>query len=178
MAGLNLSQPTDAQVEEQTAVKKESFLNLGLSLSLGMFLVVFMGWMTLRYYMSSLDKKLTSADEIIANNTTRLHGSQVDRIVNFSDRINFLSKSLNANTDPKGHLQLIESLMVSNVSLTGYEYNAVDRVAKVSATADSFRAIAEQIISLQSEKTVSKVQAGTAKYNALGNLAFDLIVRF
>lgn len=178
MAGINLSQPTEAQEEEQTAIKKQSFLNLGLSLSLGLFLVVFAGWGILRYFTISLDKKLASVDEIIANNTAKLRGPQVDRIVNFNDRINFLSKSLNANTDPKNHLQLIESLMVSSVSLVGYEYNAIDRVAKVSVTTDSFRAIAEQIISLQSEKTVSRVQAGTAKHNTAGKLAFDLIVHF
>lgn len=175
MAGVNLSQSMDAQAEKR---KKHLFSASGFPISIILLVVTVVGWGGLRWYIYSLDKKITALDVTIADSGNRLQGESVDRIVDFDTRVSLLGADSAELIDPETFLTTLESLIVPQVLLTDYEYDNREQICTVSGVTDNFRYLAEQIISLKSDPFFSTVKIHAISRNDEGKIEFTLKTNF
>lgn len=178
MVGLNLSQPSLQDVERETAQRKKNSFNLGLALSIGFLVLVFLVWGILYYLLGSVDRQVATADDMLSASTSSFRGDAIDKILAFDDRLHLINKGLAAGLDPKSQLDFLENLMVQGVSLDSYEYDAEARVIKIKAHASNIRSIAEQLMSFQNEKSLTKVQSEGVNRDQEGRLTFNTMLFF
>lgn len=154
MPGVNLSQ---SMIEEERPLQR-SFFDTGVILSLVVLMLVGLGWGGLRLYMNSLDAKIAALDTTINANGEDLRGDRIDRVADFEARIKYFSKNKEDFIEPENILAALETVMVSGIVLTKYEYDQVTGVSTISGRSEDFKKLAEQILSLKSERIFSQVE--------------------
>lgn len=175
MAGVNLSRLT---VTDQQPHGKGHFAVSGFWISIVVLLVTLAGWGGLRWYIHSLDQKVAALDTIIADDTSRLTGDDVDRVADFSARLTFIGSDPATLVDPQTIFAKLESLVVPQVTLVKYEHDQSARTSTVSGTTDNFRYLAEQIVSFKGESSFVGVQVGDISRSDKGAIEFTLIISF
>lgn len=174
MSDLNLSQSM-AQKQEET---KTDLFDRGFLVVFGVFFLTLVVWGGLRLYLYSLEKQGTSLDNVLAERSTQLRGSDVNRVVDFDTRRAFVSQEMDVIVDPSDLLRQVEGLMVPAVSLTRYEYNKEEKVVTLGGTTSNFRHIAEQVLGLKSEKMFENIVVDTIGRDKDGQLIFILKAHF
>jgi hypothetical protein len=172
MAGVNLSQSTALAREHQS---QRRFAVSGFLISTIVLAVTLIGWGGLRWYIHSLDQKIATLEVTIATDTGRLTGETVDRIADFSVRMGLLGKDPAELVDPEATFAKLETLIVPQVTLVRYEYDESAGTSSVSGTTESFRYLAEQIISLQSDPLFGQIRVDSIDRDDDGAIEFTLI---
>lgn len=175
MAGVNLSQSMTAS---DGGSRKKARMSFGFPISIVLLVLTLLGWGGLRWYMSSLDGKITRLDAEIAANSTEFQSERVERIENFDARLSLLNTDPAEMIDPESILAKLESVMVPQVVLTEYEYNGEEKQVSVSGKTDNFRYVAEQIISLKSDPMFSRVEVSSVSRDEDGKIEFTLVSQF
>ena len=152
MPGVNLSQPMEEESSE-----KRSFFDAGILLSFGVLLLVGLTWGGIRFYLSSLDKKIVAIESTLQVNAAQTKGAGVDRVVDFDARLHYFFENKN-EFDTQDILKRLEDTMVSGVTLTDFKYDTSERVIAISGKCDDFRKLADQMFSFKSEKVFSQVR--------------------
>jgi len=176
MAGINLSQSMTGN--DGSSKKKEALFDTGFVVAFLIFLVVVLGWAGLRFYITQLNKQITALDTTIAEHNAELQGGAVDRVADFDRRLQFLAENATERTEPSQIFSQLESLMVPSNALLEYEYNKTEKVITFSARTNNYRNIAEQVISLKSEKMFSSVKVDTIDRDKEGRITFTLKAHF
>jgi len=175
MTGVNLSQSMAAQAEKR---KKHLFSASGFPITIILLILILVGWGGLRFYLYSLDKKITALDATITDSESKFQGESIDRIADFDTRVSLLGADPSELIDPETFLIKLESLIVPQVLLTSYEYDDREKVCTVSGRTDNFRYLAEQIISLKSDPFFSDVKIDAISRNTEGKIEFTLKTNF
>ncbi|MFZ2300038.1 MAG: hypothetical protein WAW00_02810 [Candidatus Moraniibacteriota bacterium] len=169
MAGMNLSSSKIEQKEGRSGIFDGSF-----SIILTIFFLVVASWVGMRWYIMTLNDKLASIDSVIAENSLRLQGKDVDRVATFDSRLSLIGKQLQGESaDSQKLLTQLEGLTVPNVRLTEYRYDVMEKTVVVSGETENFKYVAQQIISLKSEKPFTNVTVDSLKRTKEGRIAFS-----
>ena len=171
MAGVNLSQSMASQTEKS---EKRPFSASGFPVSIIILVLTLVGWGGLRWYIHTFDVKISQLETTLALDADKLHGVRVDRVTDFSNRLTFLGADLSQFIDPKTLLTLLETLMVPQVVLVGYEYNEKEKVITIVGETENFRYLAEQIISFKSDPLFSKTRVDAIERNEDEKIRFTL----
>ncbi len=169
MAGINLSPSVQGGKTE-----KRSLFDRGLMISLTLFLLVAGLWGGMRWYIKTLNDDIASLDQALSEHAAELRGMQVDRIVDFDNRLSLMAKNIDGALDPKQILEQAESLVIPSVILREYEYNPEDGTITVGGETENFKYLAQQIISLKSQPIFGELKVDTINRTKEGRIAFTL----
>ncbi len=173
MPGVNLSQSMPGEESSE----KRSFFDMGILLSLGALIVVGLVWGGIRFYMSSLDKKIADIEVTLGASTAQTKGGRVDRVADFETRLKYFSENKN-EFEPEVILKQLEGVMVSGVLLTGFQYDQEERLLTLSGKSDDFRKLADQMFSFKTEKMFSQVRVETIDRDDENKVTFVLKAGF
>ena len=170
MSGVDLSQSMTEQREEA----RRGLFDMGVITSILRLVIVAAGWGGLRYYMTTIDKKIAAFDEAIAANTLQLEGDHIDRVADFDARTSLLGSDPAESVEPHQLLTQVESAMVNGVVLTDYEYDEAMKQVALGGKVGNFRQLAEQMLSFKSEQVFSEVTVDTINRDDDGQITFSL----
>ncbi len=171
---MNLSPSALGKKEGRRGIFDTSFIAV-----LIIFFLVLAGWGGMRWYIQKLDDKLTGIEAEIEKNSLQLQGENVDRVANFGVRLELIDKqSKSSAVDSQKLLSQLESLAVPSVRLTEYKYNEAEKTVTVSGETDTFRYVAQQMVSLKSESLFAGIKVETLTRTKEGRIAFSFKARF
>lgn len=174
MAGINLSSSTP----EHKGLKKGIFDSSFTVVTVLFFLTV-IGFGGSRWYLKTLDARIAVLAATLEENSLRLQGKNVDRVAHFDNRLTLAAEQLNGRPiDSQKLLQQLESLTVPNIRMTKYEYNEAEKFVEVAGEAESFKYVAQQIISFKSESLFSGIKVESLVRTTEGRVAFSLKADF
>lgn len=154
MNGMNLA----STMPEKRAKTRRTFDNYFIFIT-GIFFLVVAFFVGLRWYINMLDNRLAGFDTTLADNSKQLRGEKADRVVHFDQRLKLIAKQLDGNSiDSQKLLGQLESLVIPSVKLTKYEYNEAENSVEIAGETDSFKSVAQQIISFKSENLFDKIK--------------------
>lgn len=156
MNGMNLA----STMPEKKAKTRRTFDNYFIFIT-GIFFLAVAFFVGLRWYINVLDNRLVDFDTTLADNAKQLRGERVDRVAHFGERLKLIEKQLDGNSidsDSQKLLGQLESLVIPSVKLTKYEYNEAENSVEIAGETDSFKSVAQQIISFKSETLFDKIK--------------------
>lgn len=154
MNGMNLA----SSIPEKKTKTRRSFDNYFIFIT-GVFFLAVALFAGLRLYINVLDNRLARFDAVLAENAKQLRGERVDRVAHFDQSITLVEKQLDGNSvDSQKLLGQLESLVIPSVKLTKYEYNEAENSVEIAGETDSFKSVAQQIISFKSENPFDKIK--------------------
>jgi hypothetical protein len=154
MNGMNLA----SSMPEKKVKMRRTFDNYFIFIT-GIFFLVIVLFAGLRWYIGVLDKRLANFDTTLAENAMQLRGEEVDRVAHFDQRLKLIENQLDgSNVDSQKLLSQLEGLVIPSVKLTKYEYNKVENSVEIAGETDSFKSVAQQIISFKSENLFDKIK--------------------
>lgn len=169
-------------LSSSTAEKNESgggIFDSSLVLSSIIFFLVVAGFGGVRWYIGTLDDKLANLDATLGQNSSKLQGDQINRVAYFDARLGFIEKQLSGNpVDSQKLLSQLESLAVPNVRLTKYEYNESERFVAIEGDTESFKYVAQQVISLKSDDLFREIRVNLLRWTKDGRVEFSLRAQF
>ena len=137
---------------------KGSFLSGSVFLSLIILVGVFGTYFGVLYYKKSLASTISSlvADE--AEKKSLISGDKANRVADFADRLTVIKANLKDTAlAPNDPFSRIERAMIPEVNLTAYVYDVEGKTIDIAIEADSFRAIAQQVVALKKDQVFSMV---------------------
>lgn len=170
MSGINLSSSTSIKTTKKGGVFDSSFAVIVV-----IFFLVVAGFGGLRFYIKTLDTKISALKATLEENSAQLQGRNVDRVAHFDSRLRLAGEQSSGNgVDSQKLLDQLESLIVPNIRLTKYEYNETEKFVEVAGEAESFKYVAQQIVSFKSENTFVGIKVQSLARTTEGRIAFSL----
>ena len=144
-----------------------------------LFCLVVAGFGGLRLYIGTLDSRLTELDSTLQESSAQLRGADVDRVARFDDRLTLAKQQqMSDPVNAQKLLQQLESLVIPSVRLTKYEYNAAEKFVEVAGETDSFKYVAQQIISFKSDSLFAGIKVESLDRTEAGRIRFSLKAHF
>lgn len=174
MAGINLSSSTSEKKSGSRGIFDSSFAIVTI-----LFFLAVVGFGGSRWYISTLDAKMTSLAATLEESSSRLQGKNVDRVAHFDNRLTLVAKQRSGRAvDSQRLLSGLESLVVPNIRLTKYEYNEAEKFVVVEGDTESLKYVAQQIISFKSDDLFSGIQVQSLARTQEGRITFSLKAEF
>lgn len=170
---MNLSSSIGEKKEERRGFFDSSLVVVSI-----IFFFVLAGFGGMRWYIKTLDNKLADLSAVIDQNTVELHSDKVSRVVAVDDRLKLIDGQKDGSVDTKKLLDQIEGLVVPQVRLTKYEYDKTNKTVLVAGDTESFKYVAQQIISLKSEGLFTGVRVESLDRTDAGRIGFSLKAQF
>lgn len=167
MDGINLSSGTPEKKQETSRFSSGSLL-----IVLVFFLLLAL-WGGMQWYLKTLDGTLAENNGALEENSGRLRGDAVDRIVAFDARLTLAKKQMTESVDVENILGQLERLVIPNVRLTGYEFNKKEKFVIVKGETDTFKYVAEQLVSFKGESLFSGITVDSLKKTPEGRITFS-----
>lgn len=149
MDGINLSQSMQEGSRKGSEKTAAAFLDKGMTGASILFFITAAIWGGLVWYVGTIDQKIASVSQELALGTASLAGKEADRAGDFYDRSSIIKKSLSVAVDPSIELGQMEKVMVPDAILVGYRYDREEGRVSIIGTTDSFKHVAEQLLSLK-----------------------------
>lgn len=151
MANINLYQNPDDLLKKS---KKNDFFGGTLFWSVGVLLVTLLIFLGLKLTNDNFRKTNEGLNKHVEEMTGSFSGGDVDRVVDFVDRVDFIDKNISAKVNIVDILRAIEKDMVKGVKMIAYDYEIdVDGNVKSGMTfeSDDFLKVAKQVLSFKNE---------------------------
>lgn len=160
---------------EETNRPKGGFLSGSLFLSVAVLVVSFGAYFGMIYYRKSLEADLASHQAENSAKKNLISGEKANRVADFADRLAVISDNLKATAlSPNDPFSRIERAMIPEVNISSYAYDTDGKV-QISLIADSFRALAQQIVTLKKNNVFSAVAVdGDARVGTSGKVEAKL----
>ncbi len=141
---------------EGSNLPRRSLLGGSFFFSIVVLALAFGSYFGVIFYRDTLQKQV---DEINARNEAarnRIAGEKADRVADFADRLSVIDQNLKKTSlPPNDPFSRIERALMPEANITSYSYDIEKKEVKTGLAADSFRAIAQQIITLKREGSFS-----------------------
>lgn len=162
----------------ESTLPKVGIFSGSLFLSMLVLALGFGSYFGVKFYRSGLDRELASLIADTERQRNLISGEKADRVADFSDRITLIKNNLAATalapTDP---LSRIERSLIPEVNITSYEQNVEEGTIRISVASDSFRALAQYIITLKQNNTFSSVSVdGDSRVGDGGKIESNMIL--
>lgn len=171
MAGVNFSQSITA---DEKAPKSVYNYTSGMPISVGLLVLTLLGWGGMRWYMSSLDNKINQVTADITASSAALQNERVARVATFDAKLSLINTDPAESIDPVPMLSELETLIVPQVTLKNYSYDQSTGEVTLTGKTGNFRYVAEQIISLKSHPSFSRVEVDSTGRSEGGAIDFTL----
>ncbi len=164
---------------EGTSLPKPSFFSGSVFFSFAVLVVSFGVYFGVLAYQETLRKEV---DSLVADNKAEqnlIAGEKATRVADFADRLKVIEGNLKETASvPNDPLSRIERSLIPEVNLTSYTYDVASKTVKVGVAADSFRAIAQNIITLKKKETAFSSVAvdGEVKVGSGGKIEANFIL--
>jgi hypothetical protein len=164
---------------EGPRLPKPSFFGGSIFFSFAVLAVSFGAYFGILVYEEALqrDVKSLTADNEAERNL--IAGEKADRVADFADRLSVIEGNFKETAlVPNDPLFRIERALIPEVNLTSYAYDVTSKTVEVTVAADSFRAIAQNIITLKKKETAFSSVAvdGEVKVGSNGKIEANLIL--
>ncbi len=145
-------------------------------LSLALLVVVFGAYFGLLFYKEMLQKSFDAKEAESVAMKKRISGEKADRVSDFFDRMTVIDANLKATAEsPNAPLAKIEQKMVPTANISSYKYDAEEGSIQAVIAADSFRAVAEQIVAFK-EAFSSVMVEGDTRVGVDGKIVATLVI--
>ena len=173
MPGINLSQSATQNEQTYVALGKTWF-GARLLWSFILILLAASIWGGLTYYEGRLQAEIN--DIMISINRVKqgFSGKDVNRVADFSFRIDLFGKNLSNRVDPSKLLTALQETVLDGVVLLKYTYNHDTRMIEIGGTADSFQSLAQQLVSFRKLPDLVRLSVDSAKRNDVGAIDFSM----
>ena len=172
MPQINLSTGSGSEKIEPSRFRS----NLSIILSLLIIAATVGVYFGVVAYRRSVDREFSNIDAEITSKRSMISGEKANRVADFSDRLSIIGKNLSDSAmSPNEPLSKIERSMVPGVNLSSYEYDLEKRVVRAFVVADSFRSLAEQLVSLKQQFSSVQVEK-EARLNEDGKVESGLLL--
>ena len=130
------------------------------------------------FYSGMIQKSVDELKDEIASKKNLISGEKASRVADFSDRTAVIKENLSGTVlSPNDPLARIEQSLVPSVNFSSYEYEVEKRTVKGILSADSFRSIAEQLVTLKGENRFSSaVIDGDARVDSDGKITVTILL--
>ncbi len=133
---------------------RKNGLNRTIFISLALFVLPLGFYFGMLTYKSFLRKNTLSLETSISEQKNLIAGDTANRVADFSDRLVIVDDILKeTKSSPNGILEKIESAMMPVVNVVSYEYDMEKKNIVLKISADSFRSVVEQIVTLKASFT-------------------------
>lgn len=173
MSGINLSQ----SIQEKQAQAQVKFFDRGLIAGIVILVLLAIITVAIRWYVGTLETKMTELDTLVTQKTATLKGQSIDRLVDFSDRMSTIGDHIQSEPNPADILGLIEENTLASVRLTNFRYNRTNHQVLVEGVARSLKEIAQQMLVLKRVDVIESVRAESIVYDEAGGIKFSLMVQ-
>jgi len=177
MPGINLSQSSqqDGSAGRNTAERGSEFSGR-LAASAGLLVLAFAIWVGLTLYQNKLQSDTDSIATDITNKKTLFNGNDVDKVADLQLRLDMIKQNFadKQQRTPDKMLTQIESVVLNGVVLTKYAYSG--KSIAISATADSIKTFAQQLVTFKGVPNFGAVNIGASTKNKDGTVDFDLTI--
>jgi len=128
----------------------------------------------LKIFHNKVKNETASIKNQVNGELRSLGEEKISRVADFQKRIEEAENNLSYNKNPKEIMSKVESLMVPGVVLTSYDYDSSSKTLKLEAISDSFKIIAEQILSLKSSSYFKNVRVSKTIRDEDGRINFSV----
>ncbi|MDO8529218.1 MAG: hypothetical protein Q7S18_00950 [bacterium] len=143
-----------------------------LFVPLAVLLAVFLAFGGAKFYLSSLDKEKNQIDGEIKLESANLNGKNVDRVADFQERMKKAAGESSSKENYESYLEEMETLVVSGARVESLQYSP-EEIA-IAMTADNFKTMARQVLSLKQSKFFRDLKTGGASRKEDGKISFTL----
>lgn len=174
---INLSHPTEER--QATFHKKKQLIDTGIIISCGIAVVTLLVLGGLKYYNFVLQGKIESADkEIKADNDLLTSAAAKDSSANivsdFAVRLAKAQENISGKRDPVAALKNLESTVVSGANLESYTYNKDKNSLLLTMAADSFPAVARQLLNFKKSEYFQDVMISGISRTETSKIGFTI----
>jgi Tfp pilus assembly protein PilN len=120
------------------------------------------------YYLSKKKANLDNETKVLSN----LSGKNVDRIVDFQERIDMAAKDASSKADYNAYLKDLENSVVSGAIVTSLTYGSGG--IEVEINADNFKTVARQMLSFRNSNYFKNLTIDKTSRNKDGRIQFSL----
>ncbi len=170
MSGINLSQ----SIQEKQAQAQVKFFDRGLVVGIVILILVAIVAAGLRWYVGTLETRMTELDTLIAQKTATLKGQSIDRLVDFSERIKAIDEHIKSEPNPTDILKILEDNTLTSIQLTSFRYSRMEHEVSVSGMTRSLKEVAQQMLVLKNLDIAEDVSVEGIVYDESGNIKFSL----
>ena len=128
----------------------------------------------LKIFHNKVKNETALIKDQVSGELRSLGEEKINRAADFQKRIEEAENNLSYSKNPKEIMSKVESLMVPGVVLTSYDYDSSNKTLELEAISDSFKIIAEQILSLKSSSYFKNVRVSKTARNEDGRINFSV----
>ncbi len=177
MSGINLSQSA-MQNERVQATAGRSRFGARLVWSAVLVLLAAMTWGGATCYDGWLQSGIDGMMTTIKTKESGFNGDDVDRVADFSLRVDLLKQNLAGKPDVSTLLTELQEVMFDGVVLSKYTYDQTTGVIEMVGSADSFRSLAQQLVAFRKLPKFSSLSVGDAsRHEDKGGVDFSVKVK-
>lgn len=178
MANINLYQSIQ---EEKNISQKKGLMDRGLLVVIFILVLTFAIWGGLKFYNLFLNKKLVSLNDEITAESGKVEADKMDRVADFQERMDLIKRNIPQKEDPAEFLGNLEKAVISGVVLDSCEFKydeSIGNTLTLTAVTDSFKSLAEQILSLKKITYFKSVAMGSVMRDQDGKIRFVIDAGF
>ena len=171
MVNINFHQENQ---QNKSASKKNKMLNGSFFISILILVVSFSIFFGIKVFHSQVKNETILVKGQIEEELRSLGRDKINQVADFQKRMDKIETSLSSNKNPKDIMSKVESLMVPGVVLTAYKYDSSKKSLDLEAVSDSFKKIADQILSLKNSNYFQDVRVSKTSRGEGGEINFSL----
>jgi flagellar basal body-associated protein FliL len=170
MTNINLLHSVESSENPgKKSLIREKVLFIPLAVLVGIFLI----FGAAKFYIFYLSNQKIKIDKENQMELSNLSGKNVDRIVDFENRMETASKEVSSRNDYDSYLKELENLMVNGARLDSFKYTS--QSTELVLVADNFKTAARQILSFKNSNYFKDLSlAGQIARDKDGNIQFTL----
>ena len=171
MVNINFHQENQ---QDESARKKRIAINGSFFVSILILVISFSILFGLKVFRDNTKNETASIKSQIGEEMRSLGEDTINRTADFQKRTEEIEKNISQSKNPKEIMSKVESLMVPGVVLTSYDYDSAQKTLALEAVSDSFKIIAEQILSLKSSSYFEDVRVPKTTRDEEGRINFSV----
>ncbi|MCD6149627.1 PilN domain-containing protein [bacterium] len=171
MVNINFHQKNQ---QDESAKKKRMAINGSFFVSILILVISFSIFFGLKVFHNNVKNETASIKGQMNEELRSLGEEKISRTADFQKRTEEIESGISRNKNPKEIMSKVESLMTPGVVLTSYKYDSVKKTLALEAISDSFKKIAEQILSLKSSSYFEDVRVPKTTRDEEGRINFSV----
>jgi len=168
--------------EEKNTAQKKGLMERGLAIVIFVLVFSFAVWGGLKFYNSFLNKKLVGINSQITTESVKVDASKMDKVADFQERMDIIKQNIPQKKDPVEFLGNMEKAIIPGIIIDSCEFKYGDKdkgdTLTFTAITDSFKSLAEQILSLKKVAYFKNVEMGSVTREQDGKIKFIINAGF
>lgn len=145
-----------------------------LMLSFAILVLTFGTYFGTVFYKGMLQRDFDAVESESAQKKSLIVGEKANRVADFFDRMSVIDANLRSSAlSPNDPLVRIEGALIPEANLSSYKYDLEKKSIETVASADSFRAVAQQLVTLKKVFS-SATMEGNARVGSDGKVSATL----